>query len=90
MGALLVLGSAVLVATNYEQVREIYFFALALAVQSLPFLAATGIAMLERSRMNEAAFWTALGERFTLATLRRPAVAPAPVVAVEKQAEPAQ
>jgi exo-beta-1,3-glucanase (GH17 family)/cellulose synthase/poly-beta-1,6-N-acetylglucosamine synthase-like glycosyltransferase len=90
MGALLVLGSAVLVVTNYEQVREIYFFALALAVQSLPFLAATGIAMLERSRMNEAAFWTALGERFTLATLRRPTVAPAPVVAVEKQAEPAQ
>ena len=80
MGALLVLGSAVLIATNHEQVREIYFFALALAVQSLPFLSAVGIAALERSRMNEPAFWSGLTERFTLATQRRRATAQAPVV----------
>jgi cellulose synthase/poly-beta-1,6-N-acetylglucosamine synthase-like glycosyltransferase len=80
LGGLLVLGSALLVATNHEQVREIYFFALALSVQSLPFLAAVGIAALERTRMNEPAFWRGLSERFAMG-LRRPAVAEAPVVA---------
>jgi hypothetical protein len=80
MGTLLVLGSTVLVATNHEQVREIYFFALALGVQSLPFLAAVGIAALERSRFNEPAFWSGLTERLTLATQRRRATAQAPVV----------
>jgi hypothetical protein len=81
MGALLVLGSAVLVVTNYEQVREINYFALALGVQSLPFLAAVGIAALERSRLNEPAFWHGLGERFALGVRRRATVAQAPVVA---------
>jgi hypothetical protein len=81
LGGLLVLGSALLVATNHEQVREIYFFALALAVQSLPFLAAVGIAALERTRMNEPAFWRGLTQRFALGVAHRPAVAEAPVVA---------
>jgi exo-beta-1,3-glucanase (GH17 family) len=86
MGTLLVLGAAVLVATNYEQVREINYFALALGVQSLPFLAAVGIAALERSRFNEPAFWRGLGERFALGLARRRAaaeatIAQAPVVA---------
>jgi len=86
LGGLLVLGSAVVVAMNHEQVREISLFAIALAVQSLPFLAAVGIAALERSRFNEPAFWHGLGERFTLAPQRRPAtaqatIAQAPVVA---------
>jgi exo-beta-1,3-glucanase (GH17 family)/cellulose synthase/poly-beta-1,6-N-acetylglucosamine synthase-like glycosyltransferase len=80
LGGLLVLGSAVVVAMNHEQVREIYLFALALSVQSLPFLAAVGIAALERSRLNEPAFWRGLGERFTLPP-RRPATVQAPVVA---------
>ncbi len=75
MGTLLVLGAAVLVLTNYEQVRETNLFALALGVQSLPFLAAVGIATLERSRLNEPAFWRGLGERFALPMLRRTAVA---------------
>jgi cellulose synthase/poly-beta-1,6-N-acetylglucosamine synthase-like glycosyltransferase len=82
MGALLVLGSAVLVTTNYEQVREIYLFAAALGVQSLPFLAAVAIAALERSRLNEPAFWRSLAGRLALALPRRGAVAQiAPAVA---------
>ena len=80
MGTLLLLGAGVLVVTNYEQVRETYLFALALCVQSIPFLAAVGIAALERSRLNELAFWRGLGGRFA-ALARRPAAAQAPVAA---------
>jgi glucan 1,3-beta-glucosidase len=81
LGGLLVLGSAVVVAMNHEQVREIYLYAIALAVQSLPFLAAVGLAALERSRFNEPTFWHGLGERLTVAPQRRPAPVQAPVVA---------
>jgi len=69
MGALLLLGAAVLVATNYEQVREINYFAIALVVQSLPFLAAVGIATLERSLLNEPVFWRELRTRFAFGGL---------------------
>jgi hypothetical protein len=89
LGSLLVIGAGVLVATNYEQVREIYLFALALAVQSLPFLAAVGIAALERTRLNEVAFWHGLAERFALVWQRRRLIGKGAVVA-GKQAEPAQ
>jgi exo-beta-1,3-glucanase (GH17 family)/cellulose synthase/poly-beta-1,6-N-acetylglucosamine synthase-like glycosyltransferase len=81
MGTLLVIGALVLVVTNYEQVREINYFALALGVQSLPFLAAVGIASLERSRLNEPVFWRGLGARFALGVRRRATAAQAPVVA---------
>ncbi|MDW4608176.1 hypothetical protein NQ312_27515, partial [Escherichia coli] len=36
---------------------EIYIFAGVLVLQSLPFLAAVAIAILENSRINEFAFW---------------------------------
>lgn len=58
IGVLLLVGAAVLVATNgFKQVREIYIFAGVLVLQSLPFLAAVSIAILENSRINEFAFW---------------------------------
>jgi exo-beta-1,3-glucanase (GH17 family)/cellulose synthase/poly-beta-1,6-N-acetylglucosamine synthase-like glycosyltransferase len=57
MGGLLLLGAAILIATNHERVREINVFALALMVQSLPFLSAVAIALIERSRLNQPAFW---------------------------------
>ena len=69
MGGLLVLGAVVLVGTNFEQVREINYFAIALLVQSLPFLAAVGIAALERSSLNEPMFWRDLAARFALGGL---------------------
>ena len=37
-------------STNYKEVREINIFAVVLVVQSLPFLAAVGLALIERSR----------------------------------------
>jgi cellulose synthase/poly-beta-1,6-N-acetylglucosamine synthase-like glycosyltransferase len=55
---LALLGSGVLVGyTNWERVAEIYLFAAVLVVQSLPFLAATAVALLERSSINDPAFW---------------------------------
>ena len=58
IGVLLLVGAAVLIVTNgYKQVHEIYIFAGVLVLQSLPFLAAVAIALLENSRTNSFAFW---------------------------------
>jgi cellulose synthase/poly-beta-1,6-N-acetylglucosamine synthase-like glycosyltransferase len=58
IGVLLLAGAAVLVATNnVKQIREIYIFAFVLVLQSLPFLSAVAIAILESSRINSFAFW---------------------------------
>ena len=66
IGVLLLVGAALLVVNNDstllmstggKQVREIYIFAGVLVLQSLPFLSAVAIAILENSRMNEFAFW---------------------------------
>ena len=51
IGSLLVLGAALLVATNKDQVREIYVFAAVLVVQALPFLATVSMALFERRVM---------------------------------------
>ena len=58
IGVLLLVGAAVLVVTNgAKQVREIYIFAGVLVLESLPFLSAVAIAILENSRINSFAFW---------------------------------
>ena len=58
IGVLLLAGAAVLIVTNnFKQVREIYVFAGVLVLESLPFLSAVAIAILENSRINEFSFW---------------------------------
>src|SRR5712672_3101881 len=58
IGVLLLAGAAVLVVTNnFKEVREIYVFAAVLVLESLPFLSAVAIAILENSRLNAFAFW---------------------------------
>jgi exo-beta-1,3-glucanase (GH17 family)/cellulose synthase/poly-beta-1,6-N-acetylglucosamine synthase-like glycosyltransferase len=57
IGGLLIFGSVTLVMTNYKQVREINIFAFVLVVQSLPFLSATALALIEDTRFNSFAFW---------------------------------
>ena len=93
IGALLVGSAIFLHATNWERVREIDLFALALAVQSLPFLASVALATLESTRANDFAFWQGLEARLgQVLTRRRAAIQPpaiAPVTA-DKQIEPAQ
>jgi exo-beta-1,3-glucanase (GH17 family)/cellulose synthase/poly-beta-1,6-N-acetylglucosamine synthase-like glycosyltransferase len=64
IGVLLLLGAAVLVVTNSQkEVREIYVFAAVLVLESLPFLSAVAIAILENSRVNSFSFWRNTGVR---------------------------
>jgi exo-beta-1,3-glucanase (GH17 family)/cellulose synthase/poly-beta-1,6-N-acetylglucosamine synthase-like glycosyltransferase len=58
IGILLLVGATVLVVTNnFKEVREIYVFAAVLVLESLPFLSAVAIAILENSRINAFSFW---------------------------------
>jgi exo-beta-1,3-glucanase (GH17 family)/cellulose synthase/poly-beta-1,6-N-acetylglucosamine synthase-like glycosyltransferase len=64
IGVLLLVGAAVLVVTNSQkEVREIYVFAAVLVLESLPFLSAVAIAILENSRANSFSFWRNTGVR---------------------------
>ncbi len=64
IGVLLLVGAAVLVVTNnFKEIREIYIFAVVLVLESLPFLSAVAIAILESSRLNAFAFWRDTGIR---------------------------
>ena len=91
LGGLLILGAVTLVATNQQQVREINIFAAVLVIQSLPFLSAVAMALIEGSRFNEFAYWTKLKPRLAELVLRRPRLARAPApAAVEKQVKPVQ
>jgi cellulose synthase/poly-beta-1,6-N-acetylglucosamine synthase-like glycosyltransferase/exo-beta-1,3-glucanase (GH17 family) len=64
IGVLLLLGAGVLVASNsFKQIHEIYVFAAVLVLESLPFLSAVAIAILENSRLNSFSFWRNTGVR---------------------------
>ena len=73
LAGLLILGAIVLVVTNYKEVREINIFALVLVVQSLPFIAAVGLAVIERTQLNDFAYWRNVEARITrlIPVLRR-------------------
>ena len=60
LGGLLLLGSLLLYVMNDQRVREISIFSIVLLVQSLPFLAAVAISLLERSPLNAFATWRGL------------------------------
>ena len=79
LAGLLVLGALVLVETNQKEVREIYLFAVVLILQSLPFLAASALSVLERTPLNDFATWRALEARLGELVTRQhqPARAPA-------------
>ena len=67
IGVLLLIGAVVLVIrNNTNQVREIYIFAGVLVLESLPFLSAVAIAILEISRINSFKFWHDAGVRTAL------------------------
>jgi cellulose synthase/poly-beta-1,6-N-acetylglucosamine synthase-like glycosyltransferase/exo-beta-1,3-glucanase (GH17 family) len=78
IGVLLLIGAAVLVVTNnYKEVREIYVFAAVLVLESLPFLSAVAIAILENSRINAFSFWRNTGVRTAELIGLRPVAMPA-------------
>jgi exo-beta-1,3-glucanase (GH17 family)/cellulose synthase/poly-beta-1,6-N-acetylglucosamine synthase-like glycosyltransferase len=63
LAGLLLLGAIVLVEANVKEIHEINIFAVVLVVQSLPFIAAVGLAVIERTRLNEFAYWRSLEAR---------------------------
>jgi exo-beta-1,3-glucanase (GH17 family)/cellulose synthase/poly-beta-1,6-N-acetylglucosamine synthase-like glycosyltransferase len=63
LAGLLILGAVVLVSTNIKEIREINIFAVVLWIQSLPFLAAVGLAVIERTRINDFAYWSSVEAR---------------------------
>jgi exo-beta-1,3-glucanase (GH17 family)/cellulose synthase/poly-beta-1,6-N-acetylglucosamine synthase-like glycosyltransferase len=80
IGVLLLIGAAVLVVTNsYKEVREIYIFAGVLVLESLPFLSAVAIAILENSRINSFPFWRNTGIRTAELIGLRPVAMPSVV-----------
>jgi hypothetical protein len=93
IAGLLILGAITLYETNYKQVREIYLFAVVLLVQAVPFIAAAGLAAIERSRLNDYAYWRELqvkvGELVPdrLRVTKAPSVAPVAAPVVNNQTE---
>jgi cellulose synthase/poly-beta-1,6-N-acetylglucosamine synthase-like glycosyltransferase len=78
LAGLLIAGATALVATNVKGVREINIFAVVLLVQSLPFIAAVALAVLELTRFNDFAYWRKLEARLAELSARRPERAPVP------------
>lgn len=79
IGVLLLVGAAVLVVmNNFKEIREIYIFAGVLVLQSLPFLSAVGLALLENSRINSFEFWSNARIRSAELIGLRPITLPSP------------
>jgi exo-beta-1,3-glucanase (GH17 family)/glycosyltransferase involved in cell wall biosynthesis len=64
IACLLLVGAAILITINDRQVHEINIFAFVLVVQSLPFLSAVVMALIEGSRLNSFAYWRGIEARF--------------------------
>jgi exo-beta-1,3-glucanase (GH17 family)/cellulose synthase/poly-beta-1,6-N-acetylglucosamine synthase-like glycosyltransferase len=76
LGGLLLGGATLVYAMNHDQVLEMYLFAAVLFVQSLPFLAASVLAALERTPLNDPAFARKIGTQIAGFIERDPAVQP--------------
>ena len=64
VAGLLLAGALALFVANGRQVREINIFAFVLLVQSLPFLSAVAMGLIEGSRFNSFAYWRSVEARF--------------------------
>jgi exo-beta-1,3-glucanase (GH17 family)/cellulose synthase/poly-beta-1,6-N-acetylglucosamine synthase-like glycosyltransferase len=86
LAGLLIVGAITLYVTNIKDVREIDIFAAVLLVQSLPFIAAVVLAVVERTRFNDFATWRAIEARFgELLPRRETAVAKVAVPPPERE-----
>ena len=94
IGGLLLVGAVVVYVSNKESVREINLFAVVLVLQSLPFLSAVLIALIEGSRLNDLALWrglsTGLATRLAGVLPQRAAITKPPVAADNRRIETVQ
>ncbi len=89
LGSLLFGGSALVYGTNEHDVVEMHLFSAVLLVQSLPFLAASVLAGLERTPLNNPAFVAKVGQQLvTLIERKAPAAMPLPTLQSEAPAVP--
>jgi exo-beta-1,3-glucanase (GH17 family)/cellulose synthase/poly-beta-1,6-N-acetylglucosamine synthase-like glycosyltransferase len=90
IAGLLLAGAVTLVVTNYKEVREINIFAVVLVVQSLPFLAATLIALVEGTRLNSFAYWQRIAVKTAVLLPEPKVIAEQPKLPTDNQIEAAQ
>jgi exo-beta-1,3-glucanase (GH17 family)/cellulose synthase/poly-beta-1,6-N-acetylglucosamine synthase-like glycosyltransferase len=90
IAGLLLAGAATLLVTNVKQVREIDLFAIVLVVQSLPFLSAVGIAVIEGTRFNAFVYWRGLTTQAVSLSPQPKAAPPQPELPAENRVEAAQ
>ncbi len=91
IAGLLLAGAIILVVTNVKQVREINIFAAVLVVQSVPFLSAVAIAVIEGTRFNSFAYWRGIIAKARAVVLPQPkAIAEPPKLPAENRVEAAQ
>ena len=90
IAGLLLVGALTLVVTNYKQVHEINIFAAVLVVQSLPFLSAVAIGLIEGSRLNSFAYWRGIETRMLELLPRSKVIARPPKLPAENRIEAAQ
>jgi cellulose synthase/poly-beta-1,6-N-acetylglucosamine synthase-like glycosyltransferase/exo-beta-1,3-glucanase (GH17 family) len=90
IAALLIVGAATTVVTNYKQVREVDIFAFVLVVQSLPFLAAVVLAAIDGSQFNQFAYWGAIEAKLAEMLPRRTAAQAEAKLPTDNRIEAAQ
>jgi hypothetical protein len=90
IAGLLLAGAVTLVVTNYKQVREINIFAAVLVVQSLPFIAATVIAVVEGTRFNSFAYWRLISAKAAALLPQPKVIAEPPKLPADNRIEAAQ
>jgi exo-beta-1,3-glucanase (GH17 family)/glycosyltransferase involved in cell wall biosynthesis len=90
IAGLLLAGAVTLAVTNFKQIREINIFAVVLLVQSLPFLAATLIALLEGTRLNSFAYWQGVAAKTAVLLPQPKVIAEPPKLPADNRIEAAQ
>jgi exo-beta-1,3-glucanase (GH17 family)/cellulose synthase/poly-beta-1,6-N-acetylglucosamine synthase-like glycosyltransferase len=90
IAGLLLAGALTLVITNYKQVREINIFAFVLVVQSLPFLSAVALALIEGTRFNSFGYWRGVEAKVTELLPQHQVIAEPPKVPADNRIEAAQ
>jgi exo-beta-1,3-glucanase (GH17 family)/cellulose synthase/poly-beta-1,6-N-acetylglucosamine synthase-like glycosyltransferase len=74
LSVLLLTAAVLVVATNENNIRELNIFAAVLVLQSLPFVSAVAIALVESCRLNDFVFWRSVEAQVVELLPWRPAV----------------
>jgi len=90
IGGALLTGAVTLFFSNPKEIREINIFAVVLVVQSLPFFAATLIALVEGTRFNTLPYWRGVTAKAAVLLPQPKVIAEQPKLPSENRIETAQ